>query len=60
MPKQQLDRMFALIGRYVVISMIVAGVLLVRADSVPFWCAFPVTTIWMILRGDLAASEKGQ
>lgn len=36
------------IGRYVVISMIFAIVLVVR-DIAPFWCAFPMATVWMTL-----------
>lgn len=43
-----LDEAMMSIGRYVVISMIFAIVLVVR-DIAPFWCAFPMATVWMTL-----------
>lgn len=50
---QRIEEAFALIGRYIVMSIVVAVVLAVRADAVPFWCAFPLTTVWMIANGTM-------
>lgn len=50
---RSMEGVFALIGQYIVISIIVAGILMIGVHDVPFWCAFPLTTIWMILRGQL-------
>lgn len=44
------DQALILIGRYMVLSITLAGILVVRDIGVPFWCAFPIMTIWMILR----------
>lgn len=48
-----MEGVFALIGRYIVISVIIAGILIIGEHDVPFWCAFPLATIGMILRGHL-------
>jgi len=53
MPKYR-EEAFALIGRYVVTSIIVTIVLIMSVDAVPFWCGFPLTTIWMIASGTLS------
>lgn len=47
----------AQIGRYMVTSLAVA-VFLITKDIAPFWCAFPVTTIWMILNGSFSRDEQ--
>lgn len=52
MPKHR-EEAFALIGRYVVTSVIIAIILNLKVEAVPFWCAFPLTTIWMIINGTL-------
>ncbi|WP_181273535.1 hypothetical protein [Brevibacterium oceani] len=52
------EETYALIGRYALTSIAVAVVLTLRFDDVPFWCAFPLTTIGMILRGDFRAPNE--
>lgn len=55
--RRHADAAFALIGRYITTSIAIAGVLVLSDAGTPWWCAFPLTTIWMILRGDLRASQ---
>lgn len=55
-----IDDAFALIGRYVVLSIVVAAGLLIRAEAVPLWCAFPLTTIWMIITGALKSGRPSR
>lgn len=57
---RHMEGVFALIGHYVVISIIAAGSLMLVGHDVPFWCAFPLTTIWMILRGQLRGNPPAR
>lgn len=46
------EAVYTLIGRYIVLSAMLAAGLIVHGD-IPFWCAFPAATIWMALRGHI-------
>lgn len=42
------EKALTLIGRYIVDSIVIAVVLMATTAPVPWWCAFPLATIWMI------------
>lgn len=55
------EKALTLIGRYIVLSIYIAAILMLTATAVPLWCAFPLATIWMITGGTAVDGddEKG-
>lgn len=51
--KGMFDEQLKHVGHYVVLSLITAFMLTTMSDA-PFWAAFPITTVWMIMNGTLA------
>lgn len=45
----------AALGQYFVTAAIIAGLLISRADAVPWWMCFPLATMLMLGTGSLAA-----